>query len=131
MKNKYVLAILLGILLIIVNMALSMLFTIAFPELQIAYESEPFRAMDDPLMSLFFLYPIALAGALTYIWFKTRKSWKTGLDFGIAFGLLMSVPMFLVNFSSFTFSFVMVASWALFGFIDVLVAGIALKKLEK
>jgi len=129
MKNKYALAISVGIIMLIISMALSMLLTMTFPSLQAEYETPAFRPWDDPLMSLFFLYPIVLGIVLTYLWFKTRSSWKNGLDFGIAFGILMSVPMFIVNYSSFNFSLLMVGSWTVFGFINVLVAGMVLEKL--
>ena len=130
MKNKYVLALVIGIILLISNMVLSMLFNVIFPSLNTEYINPAFRPWDDPLMSLFFVYPVVLGVLLTYLWLKTRKSWKTGIDFGITVGLLMAVPMFIVNYSSFTFSLLMISAWTVFGFLNVLVAGLALEKLE-
>jgi hypothetical protein len=67
--------------------------------------------------------------AMSHLWFRTRKSWKNGTDFGLVIGIFLSVPMFLVNISSFSFSLPMIFSWSVFGFLNSLVAGIALEKL--
>jgi len=130
MKNKYLLAIVVGVILLVTTMVLSMLFNAIFPSLNQEYVNPAFRPWDDPLMSLFFVYPVVLGVLLASLWLKTRKSWKSGMDFGITVGLLMAVPMFLVNYSSFTFSLLMISAWTVFGFLNVLVAGLALEKLE-
>lgn len=129
MKNRYLLALVVGVILLITNMVLTMLFEVAFPALMSEYENPVFRPWSDPIMSLFFLYPIALGLILTHVWFRTRKSWKNGLDFGLVLGTLMAVPAFIINFSSFSFSLLMVLSWTLFGFLSVLIAGLGLEKL--
>jgi hypothetical protein len=130
MKNKYLIALSAGILVLIVSMGLNMILSLVFPGLQAEYVNPAFRPWTDPLMSLFFLYPIAMGMLLAWVWFKTRKSWKSGLDFGLTMALLFSVPSFIVNFSSFTFSLMMVLSWVIVGFINVVIAGLMLEKLE-
>jgi len=130
MKNKYLLSLAVGIALLIATMAMSMIWNAIFPSLQTEYVDPAFRPWNDPLMSLFFLYPVVLGLFLSHVWFKSRSGWRSGLDFGLTMGLLMSVPMFLVNWSSFTFSLLMELSWALFGFVNVLLAGLLLEKLE-
>ncbi|MFH1520707.1 MAG: hypothetical protein ABID61_03620 [Candidatus Micrarchaeota archaeon] len=131
MKNKYLLAVFIGLLLLMCNTLLSAVFNIIFPTLQSEYVNPVFRPWTDPIMSLFFLYPVVLGVILTYLWIRTKKSWKNGIDFGVVLGILMAVPSFIVNVSSFSFSLLMVGSWTLFGFVSVIVAGLALEKLEK
>ncbi|NYZ60462.1 hypothetical protein H0O01_02075 [Candidatus Micrarchaeota archaeon] len=131
MKNNYLLAIVVGIIVLVANQVLSVLLNVAFPLLSAEYAaSTAFRAWSDPLMNLIFLYPILTGVLATYLWLRTRKSWKSGADFGVAVGLFVAVPTFIVYYSNFLVSPVMVLSWALFAFVNILVAGLALEKLE-
>ena len=129
MKNKYLLSLVIGILMLVVGMGLNTIITMFFPGLQTEYVNPAFRPWTDPIMSLFFLYPVVMGMLLTWLWFKTRKSWKSGLDFGLTMAVLFTIPSFLVNYSSFTFSFSMILSWTIVGFVNVVVAGLALEKL--
>jgi len=131
MKNPYALSLSVGIIALIGTMVLSMASDLVFPAIKAEYETPAFRPWDDPVMSLFFLYPVILGMLLTSVWLKTRKAWKSGLEFGLYFGALLGAPAFVVNFSSFTFSLAMVGAWAIMGFLNALLAGIALEKLSK
>jgi hypothetical protein len=130
MKNKYLLALSIGILMLVVSFILNMLSSAVLPGVQAEYVNPAFRPWTDPVMSAFFLYPVVLGVLLTWVWLKTRKSWKSGLDYGLTMGVLWALPAFIVNFSTFTFSFLMILSWTVVGFVNVLVAGVALQKLE-
>lgn len=130
MKNKYLLAGLVGVIVLVANKVLSMLLNAALPFLNAEYGASVFRAWSDPLMYVFILYPVSVGVLSAYLWFKTRKSWKTGLDFGITTGLLAAIPMFLINYSTFLLSPLLIFTWALFAFVNALVAGLALEKLE-
>lgn len=130
MKNKYLLAISVGLIVLVASMALNLLLNALFPALNAEYVNPAFRPWSDPVMSLFFLYPVILGVLLSWVWLKTRKSWGSGLDFGLIMGVLYAVPAFLVNYSSFTFSLPMILSWTAMGFVNVIVAGLALEKLE-
>lgn len=130
MKNKYLLGISVGVLLLAVTMLLNMGLGAAFPGINSEYVNPAFRPWSDPLMSLFFAYPVVLGLLLTWVWLKTRKSWASGLDFGIAMGVLYAVPAFIVNFSSFTFSLAMVLTWTFMGLVNSIVAGVALDRLD-
>jgi len=100
------------------------------PSLNSEYINPAFRPWADPIMSLFYLYPIVLGIGLTYFWLKTKKSWKNGLEFGLTYGVINAVTAFIINFSSFTFSIGMVGSWTVMGLINAVVAGLALEKLD-
>jgi len=129
-KNKWLLAVSIGVLLLACSMAFNWLLNMVFPSLQAEYVTPAFRPWNDPIMSLFFIYPLAMGALLTFTWQKTRKAWKSGLEFGAWFGVLFSVPSFLINYSSFTFSLLMILSWVAMGFVNVVIAGLALERLE-
>jgi hypothetical protein len=126
-----------GISMAVVNMLLNPLFNIIFPSLQGAYEgSAVFRPWDDPIMMLFFLYPILLGFGLAWIWDKTKqlfnkKGCQNGLIFGLIYFTVSGIPGFLINYSSFNLPFIMILSWTILSLINGLVAGIILAKLNK
>ena len=130
MKNNYLLGLVTGIAMLVAMMIVNALFNMLFPSLGSEYVNAVFRPWTDQLMMAFFLYPFALGFALTYIWNKTRKSWKSGLEFGLTMALAMAIPSFIVNYSSFTFSLQMITSWVLSGLIITIVAGLVLGKFE-
>lgn len=130
MKNKYLLALSVGVMAFLASMALNLLLTTLFPSLSAEYVNPAFRPWSDPLMSLFFLYPVVLGVLLSWVWLKTKKSWSSGIDFGLTMAILYAVPAFLVNYSSFTFSLPMILTWTAMGFVNVIVAGLVLEKLD-
>jgi len=137
MKNIFLTGLIAGIAMIVANMILNPIFEMVFPGLQAAYMGNPaFRPWQDPIMMLFFLYPIALGMALAWVWTKTKhlfakSSLKNGLNFGMVYFFVAGIPTFLINFSSFTFPLAMIFSWSLMGIIDGFVAGLVLAKLNK
>ena len=126
-----------GVAMAIVNAALNPLFNALFPWLQDAYMSNPvFRPWDDPIMMLFFLYPIVLGLGLAYVWDKTKKLFKgsvttKGLNFGLTYFIVLVIPMFLINYSSFNLPLLMILSWTLMSLVNGFVAGLVLAKLNK
>src|SRR4030095_494258 len=130
MKNKYLLSIVIGVILLVSTMLMGILSGVLVPSLMSQYENPAFRAMTDPVMGIFFIYPVVLGVCISYVWFRTRKAWKSGVEFGAVMGVLLNVPMFLVNFSNFTFPLMLIGSWFVFGFVNCIIAGMALEKLE-
>lgn len=122
----------------LVNMGLNFVMNAFMPQLQEAYMGNPvFRPWDDPIMMLFFLYPLVLGLALAYVWDKTKKLFtaklpcKRGFDFAMIYFFVVVIPMFLINFSSFNLPFSMIMSWTIMSLINGLVAGIILARLNK
>ncbi len=116
MKKTLLTGLLAGIAMLLVNMAINPLFNLIFPSLNDAYMNEVFRPWDDPVMMLFFAYPILLGFPLAYIWNKTKKLFsksilKNALIFTLIFAAVFSMPTFLINFSSFNLPFTMIISW--------------------
>jgi len=66
------------------------------------------RAMDDPVMALFFLYPFVLSFVATILFDVIKDSLKgTALSKGLMFGLLLfmvqTIPSMFVIFTSMTY----------------------------
>lgn len=126
-----------AVAMVVVNMLLNPLFNVLFPWLQDAYKNpEIFRPWEDPVMMLFWLYPLVLGIGLAWVWDKTKqlfsgKPCKKGLTFGLIFFFVSGLPAFLINYSSFNFPFVMIFSWTLMSFFNGIVAGIVLAKMNK
>ena len=121
-----------GILMAVSGMLLSFLFGIIFPSINAVYQDTMiFRAMNDPLMSLFWLYPIVLGFVFSFIWDKTRKLFKQkkvckkAMSFAWMYFLVAAVPAFLINVSSFNLPILMVLTWTFMSFVNGLVGGLA------
>lgn len=77
MKKVLWTGILAGIAMLVVNVLLNFPINWLWPNLQEAYmNNEVFRPWDDPIMSLFFLYPIVLGLSLAFVWDQTKKLCK-------------------------------------------------------
>jgi hypothetical protein len=130
MKNKYALAIAVGVIVLIADQLLNALFGMIFPALNAEYASPFFKSGANPVNALLFISIMINGGFLTYLWLKTKKVWKSGFEFGAIVGIIMSVPLFLNNYSSLSLSMLMVGTWSLFFLVDALVAGLVLEKLD-
>lgn len=136
MKKIFWTGLVAGIAMVIVNAALNPVFNAIFPELKDAYMNPVFRPWEDPIMMLFFLYPIALGLGLAWVWDKTKQLFnlsvcQNGFNFGLIYFCVAGIPAFLINFSSFNLPLVMILTWTLMGLIDGLVVGCVLAKLNK
>ena len=125
-----------GIAMALVNALLNPLLNVIFPWLKDAYMNPVFRPWEDPIMMLFFLYPIVLGFALAFVWDKAKGLFKksvcrNGINFGLIYFCVAGIPGFLINFSSFNLPFSMILSWTIMGLINGLVAGCILAKINK
>ncbi|MFA6992478.1 MAG: hypothetical protein WC269_04350 [Candidatus Gracilibacteria bacterium] len=138
MKKVVLPGILAGVLMLIVGMGINYLMNLFVPALMVEYTTSGlFRPWEDPLMSLYFAYPIVLGLALAWFWNKTKSSFKgasvfgRGASFGFACFLIATIPGMLVTYASFDISLGMVLSWTLMGIVDLLIAGFVFAKLNK
>jgi len=130
MKNKYALAVTVGAIVLVADQILNAIFGSVFPALNTEYAQPIFKSGSNPLNILLFI-AIAINGfLLTYLWIKTKKSWKSGLEFGATMGIILSVPMFINNYGNLSLSTLMLITWSLFYLVDALVAGMVLEKLD-
>lgn len=125
-----------GIAMAIINIALNPVLNAIFPELESAYMNPVFRPWSDPVMSLFFLYPIILGIGLAFIWDKTKTLFtkgvgRNGFNFGLIYFFVVGIPIFLINFSSFNLPFNMILCWTIMSIVNGFVAGWILAAVNK
>lgn len=137
MKKVLTIGIVAGIAMNVVNMLIvNPLFSKLYPAFQGIYENTAiFKSMDDPVMSLFFVYPIALAIALAWVWEKTKHMfvgslWQRGFHFGLVYFAVAGIPAFLVNFASFNLPTMMVVSWTVMTFLNGVIGGWVFAKMS-
>jgi len=125
-----------GIAILIIGMAISYLFML-IPSVAADYNNvHIMRSWQDPLMSLFFLYPFVLGIALAWIWNKSKtlfkgSAWQRGTHFGFAYFIIATIPGMLISYSSFPISFLTIISWTVSGLVNAIVAGFILAKMNK
>ena len=137
MKNILIPGLVAGVAMNVVNMLIvNPVFSKLYPSFQGIYENTTiFKSMDDPVMSLFFVYPVALAIALALVWDKTKHMfagdmWRRGLHFGLVYFAVAGIPAFLINFASFNLPAMMVVSWTVMTLTNGLVAGWVFAKMN-
>lgn len=138
MKKVFTTGLVAGIAMIVVNMLiLNPLFMKLFPEFQSIYENTViFNAIDDPLMSLFFVYPIVLGFALAWVWDKTKQLFsgdvlKDGCNFGLIYFFVAGLPVFFINYGSFNLPLMMIVSWTTMTLLNGIVSGLVFAKMNK
>lgn len=138
MKKILIPGLVAGLVMLVVAMAMGMLFNNIFPSLKAEYmNTNLFRPMADPVMSIYFAYPFVLGVTLAWAWNKTKRlikekrPWKRGIHFGLAFWVVATIPGMIINYSSFPVSLVMVVSWSISSLVQVAFAGIVYAKMNR
>lgn len=124
-----------GLVIFIASMLVSQIFKIVFPSVGAEYQNlNLFRAYSDPLMLLFFVYPFLLGVILAWFWEKVKNVFGTdvrgGVNFGIAYWIVSTIPGMFVTYSSMPYSLLIVISWLAEGLVSGILAGIIFAKLE-
>lgn len=137
MKKKIYLGLAAGVALLALMMPISWLLNLVLP-IQGEYSNPNgiFRPLNDPLMSLMFVYPFVIGMALSWLWAGVNKSMKggmiaKGLQFGFGYWLIATIPGMFITYSSFDVSWMMIATWTISGLIDAMIAGLVFAKLDK
>jgi len=78
---------------------------------------------------LFFLHPFILSFALAWFWNRFKHEFKgvpllRGLELGLVYGVVATLPSMWITFSAIAVSFSMVVTWFLYGLLQATVAGI-------
>jgi hypothetical protein len=88
-------------------------------------------------MLLFFVHPFLLGIILAWVWSKVNTvvtgdtDVTKGVNFGVAVWLVATVPGMLISYSSFPISFLMILSWTLSAFMELIIMGILFAKTLK
>jgi hypothetical protein len=127
-----------GIVAGIVLLALSylVLFTIIrlLPSMAEEYYNPIFWPGADRAF-LFYFHPFILGFALSWLWNRFKpllqsSGWMRGLELGLGYALVATLPSMWITFSAISVSLVMVASWLLYGWVQATVAGLVFCKMN-
>lgn len=118
-----------GIAILVVGFGFNWLVGVLVPSVQAEYENPAiFRSWQDPLMMAYFAYPFILGVVAAYLWDKLKA--KDALEFAKTYFIIATIPGMFITLSSFQVSYLMVASWTVVGFLEVLVAGWVFTKVK-
>lgn len=78
---------------------------------------------------LFFLHPFILSFALAWFFYHYRSvfnysDWRQGLELGVTYAIIATLPSMWIIFSAINVSLAMVISWFAYGLIQATVAGL-------
>lgn len=84
---------------------------------------------------MFYLHPFILSFALAWFWnrFKDRLTGNAinrGIELGIIFLLVAIIPLMWMTFSSLDLAAPQIISWSIYGFIQAVVAGYVLARIN-
>lgn len=135
MKKIILPGLLVGIINLVLGMGVSYVFML-IPQVSADYYSNLMRPWQDPLMSLFFVYPFVQGIIFAWAYGKIKNVFpgsatQKGLSFGWFVWILATVPGMLVSYSSFPFSGWTIISWLVSGLFCGLAAGLVLAKINK
>ncbi|HEX6914496.1 MAG TPA: hypothetical protein VF145_04615 [Chitinophagaceae bacterium] len=123
-----------GIILFIISYG-GLYFTIHFfPEVFVEYNNPLFYSSSGRDM-LFYTHAFIISLALSFFWERFKGMFKgnffvRGLEFGLIYSLVALLPVMWITFSSLDITFVMVASWFIYGLFQALVAGILFARIN-
>jgi hypothetical protein len=131
--NKILLSgIIAGITLLIFSVAMLFVNIYLFPGLALYYFDSAFRS-DEQSKYLFFGHAFIIGMALSFLWerFKTQLTGGfllRGIEFGLIYGFVATLPAMWLTYSFMNVSFQMVVTWFIFGMIEATIAGLIFEK---
>lgn len=105
-----------------------------FPSLAEQYY-DPVFDMTDEKAVLYFVHPFILSFALAWFWRRFKglfhgPFWWRGIELGLSYGLIATLPSMWITFSSLAVSFGLVFTWLLYGIFQAIVVGIIFAKIS-
>ena len=104
------------------------------PSLVQEYYNPVFWPGNDRAL-LFFAHPFVLSLPLAWFWdrFKSRMSgpwlWR-GLQFGLVYALIATLPSMWITFSAINVSLTMVLTWFAYGLMQALICGVIMARMN-
>ena len=134
MKNVLIKGFVAGIILLILSYAALYLVVRFLPNIAEEYYNPVFSLEGDKTV-LYFLHPFILSFALAWFWrrFKslfTGPFWWRGIEMGLVYGIIATIPSMWITFSSLAVSFTLVFTWFLYGLFQAVVVGIIYAKIS-
>lgn len=105
-----------------------------FPELFIDYNNPLFNS-DGSRDIMFYLHAFIISMALSWFWERFKGLFRggfilRGLEFGIVYAIVALLPVMWITFSAMDITISMVSSWLFYGFVQAVVAGIVLARIN-
>ena len=125
-----------GLATAIASMLLGLL-TMRIPAVSADYaNAATIRPWNDPLMSLYFLYPFVLGLIMAWAWNKSKSLFSgstaaRGTKFGLAIFLVTSIPGMLITYACFPLSIMTIFAWTLDGLVVCLVTGLIVARMNR
>lgn len=134
MKNFLIKGILAGLALLAFSYAALFGAVTFFPNLAEQYY-DPIFSFDEQKGMLYFFHPFILSFALAWFWRRFKSLfhgpfWWRGIEMGLVYALIATLPSMWITFSSLAVSFTLVFSWLLYGTFQAIVVGIIFAKVS-
>lgn len=105
-----------------------------FPEVAEQYYNPVFSLEGEKTVP-YFLHPFVLGMALSWFWERFKGMFpggmlKRGLELGVVYGLVATLPAMWIIYSSLNLSFSQVLSWFGYGVLQATVAGLLFARLN-
>ena len=134
MKKVIIPGLITGVVLFILSYGGLWLAVQFFPSLFIEYNN-PLFSSDGERDVLFYMHAFIISMALSWFWAKFKGIFHgplivKALHFGLVYVLIAILPIMWITFSAMDITIAMVSSWLLYGFIQAVVSGMILAKLN-
>jgi hypothetical protein len=133
MKNVILPGVLAGFVLLAFSYAALWGLVRFLPSLAEQYYNPVFSLEGDKTV-LYFLHPFVLSFALAWFWARFKGQFEghwivRGLELGLVYGIVATLPAMWITFSSLSLSFPLVLSWFAYGVFQAAVVGLIYAKV--
>ena len=123
-----------GTVLLLLSYAALYLVVTFFPNLAEQYY-DPVFSFEGEKAILYFVHPFILSFALAWFWRRFKSLfhgpfWWRGIEMGLVYGLIATLPSMWITFSSLAVSFSLVFTWLLYGVFQAIIVGIIFAKMS-
>ena len=134
MKKLLIKGIVAGALLLLFSYLALYLVVTFLPSIAEEYYN-PIFSLEGDKTYLYFIHPFILSFALAWFWkrFKiqfTGPFWWRGMEMGLVYGLIATLPSMWITFSSLAVSLPIVLTWLAYGVFQAVVVGIVYAKIS-
>lgn len=134
MKRFLIKGIIAGAVLLAFSYLSLYLVVLFFPALAEQYY-DPVFSFEGEKAALYFIHPFVLSFALAWFWRRFKSMfhgpfWWRGIEMGLVYGLIATLPSMWILFSALSISFSLVLTWLLYGVVQAMVVGIIFAKIS-
>jgi len=134
MKKIFIAGLVAGIVLLVLSV-LGLYITIwFFPGIAVQYFDPAFDAQSSRIF-VYFVHPFVISLALSWFWNRFKGILKgsfftQGIEFGLIYVGIATIPMLWLIYSSMNVSLPMVATWMLLALLQGTIAGLVFEKIN-